>query len=95
MGIPPEEYWIRSGAKPKFTGQIHGSPSPQAKSEEQVNPAHLSVFQDTTGVSLGCPPLVKPKKRVGKPPLKRRDTRCEVEDVEVWEMPKRSVRKGW
>lgn len=35
MGIPPEEYWIRSGAKPKFTGQIHGSLSPQAKSKEQ------------------------------------------------------------
>jgi len=39
--------------------------------------------------------LVKPKKRIGKPPSKRRDTRCEVEEVEVWEMPKSSVRKGW
>ncbi|XP_059675068.1 uncharacterized protein LOC104252952 [Gavia stellata] len=39
----------------------------------------------------GCPPLVKPKKkRIGKPPSKRRDTRCEVEEVEVWEMPKSS-----
>ncbi|XP_028940266.1 uncharacterized protein LOC104523234 [Antrostomus carolinensis] len=43
----------------------------------------------------GCPPLVKPKKkRIGKPPSKRRDTRCEVEEAEVWEMPKSSVRKG-
>ncbi|XP_051466197.1 uncharacterized protein LOC127380763 [Apus apus] len=74
MGIPPEEYWIRSGAKPKFASQIHGSLSPQAKSKEQ-----------------GCPLLVKPKKRIGKPPSKRRDTRCEVE--EVWEMPKGCVRK--
>lgn len=32
------------------------------------------------------------KKRTGKPPSKRRDTRCEVE--EAWEMPK-SVHKGW
>ncbi|XP_013051526.1 uncharacterized protein [Anser cygnoides] len=78
MGIPPEEFWIRSGAKPKVIGRIHGSLSPQAMSKEQ-----------------GCPPLVKPKKkRIGKPPLKRRDTRCEVEEVEVWEMPKSSVRKG-
>ncbi|XP_009584740.1 PREDICTED: uncharacterized protein LOC104072377 [Fulmarus glacialis] len=78
MGIPPEEYWIRSGAKPKFTSQIHGSVSSPAKSKEQ-----------------GCPPLVKPKKkRIGKPPSKRRDTRCEVEEVEVWEMPKSSVRRG-
>ncbi|KAK4825727.1 hypothetical protein QYF61_002166 [Mycteria americana] len=77
MGIPPEEYWIRSGAKPKFTSQIHGSVSPPAISKEQ-----------------GCPPLVKPKKkRICKPPSKRRDTRCEVE--EVWEIPKSSVRKGW
>ncbi|KAM6102417.1 uncharacterized protein LJ206_007941 isoform 2-T2 [Theristicus caerulescens] len=43
----------------------------------------------------GCPPLVKPKKkRLGKPPSKRRDTRCEAEEVEVWEMPKSSVHKG-
>ncbi|XP_009932006.1 uncharacterized protein LOC104328673 [Opisthocomus hoazin] len=75
--IPSEEYWIRSGAKPKFTSQIHGSLSPPVKSKEQ-----------------GCPHLVKPKKRIGKPPSKRRDTRCEVEEVEVWEMPKSSVRKG-
>ncbi|XP_076188219.1 uncharacterized protein LOC143157284 [Aptenodytes patagonicus] len=78
MGVPSEEYWIRSGAKPKFTSQIHGSLSPPAKSKQQ-----------------GCPPLVKPKKkRIGKPPSKRRDTRCEVEEVEVWEMPKSSVHKG-
>ncbi|XP_040406305.1 uncharacterized protein LOC121066658 isoform X2 [Cygnus olor] len=78
MGIPPEEFWIRSGAKPKVIGRVHGSLSPQAMSKEQ-----------------GCPPLVKPKKkRIGKPPLKRRGTRCEVEEVEVWEMPKSSVRKG-
>nr|XP_021139804.1 uncharacterized protein LOC110357017 [Columba livia] len=76
MGILPEEYWIRSGAKPKFTSQTHGSLSPLAKSKEQ-----------------GCPPLVKPKKkRIGKPPSKRRDTRCEME--EAWEMPKSSVHKG-
>ncbi|KAM6412939.1 uncharacterized protein J5M81_002041 [Pluvialis apricaria] len=78
VGIPPEEYWIRSGAKPKFTSQIHGSLSPSAKSKEQ-----------------GCPPLVKPKKkRIAKPPSKRRDRRREVEELEVWEMPKSSVRKG-
>lgn len=45
---------------------------------------------------LVCPPLVKPKKkRIGKPPSKRRDTRHEVEEVELWELPKHSVRKGW
>ncbi|XP_074717606.1 uncharacterized protein LOC141935045 [Strix uralensis] len=77
MGMSLEEYWIRSGAKPKFTSQTHGSLSPPAKSKEQ-----------------GCPRLVKPKKkRIGKPPSKRRDTRCEVE--EVWEMPKSSICKGW
>ncbi|XP_009884514.1 PREDICTED: uncharacterized protein LOC104287496 [Charadrius vociferus] len=43
----------------------------------------------------GCPPLVKPKKkRIGKPPSKRRLMRPEVEEVEVWEMPKSNVRKG-
>ncbi|XP_058687054.1 uncharacterized protein LOC131575485 [Poecile atricapillus] len=78
MGIPPEEYWIRSGAKPRFTSQIHGSFSPPAKSKEQV-----------------CPPLIKPKKkRMGKPPSKRRDMRHEVEEVEMWELPKHSVHKG-
>ncbi|XP_062424471.1 uncharacterized protein LOC134136572 [Rhea pennata] len=79
MVIPAEEFWIRSGAKPKLTGRIHSSLSPPAKSKEQ-----------------GCLPLVKPKrKRMGKPPSKRRDTRCEVEEAEVWEMPKSNVRKGW
>ncbi|KAM4906291.1 uncharacterized protein FYW23_002200 [Sylvia borin] len=78
MGIPPEEYWIRSGAKPRFTSQIRGSFSPPVKSKEQV-----------------CPPLVKPKKkRMGKPPSKRRAIRHEVEEVEVWELPKHSVHKG-
>ncbi|XP_032630719.1 uncharacterized protein LOC116821518 isoform X2 [Chelonoidis abingdonii] len=39
--------------------------------------------------------LDKPKrKRIGKPPYKRRDTRCEAEDIEVWEMPKPSAHKG-
>ncbi|XP_065521898.1 uncharacterized protein LOC136007701 [Lathamus discolor] len=76
MGIPPEEYWIRSGAKPKFTSQIPGSLFPAARSKEQ-----------------GYPPLAKlKKKRIGKPPSKRRDTRCEVE--EAWEIPKSSVHKG-
>ncbi|XP_027584870.2 uncharacterized protein LOC113992107 [Pipra filicauda] len=77
VGMLPEEYWIRSGAKPKFSSQIHGSLSPPAKSKDQ-----------------GCPPLVKPKKkRIGKPPSKRRDTRLEVEEV-VWEMPKYSIHQG-
>ncbi|RLW11427.1 hypothetical protein DV515_00001764 [Chloebia gouldiae] len=78
MGIPPEEYWIRSGAKPRFTSQIRGSFSPPAKTKEQV-----------------CSTLVKPKKkRMGKPPSKFRDTRHEVEDVEMWELPKHSIHKG-
>ncbi|XP_027531448.1 uncharacterized protein LOC113963995 [Neopelma chrysocephalum] len=78
VGTLPEEYWIRSGAKPKFSSQIHGSVSPPAKSKDQ-----------------GCPPLVKPKKkRIGKPPSKRRDTRHEVEEEEVWEMPKYSIHQG-
>ncbi|XP_074913274.1 uncharacterized protein LOC142044576 [Buteo buteo] len=77
MRIPPEEYWIRSGAKPKLNSQIHGSLSSPAKSKDQ-----------------GCPPLVKPKKkRIGKPPSKRRDTRCEAEEA-AWEMLKSSVHKG-
>ncbi|XP_037982827.1 uncharacterized protein LOC119696940 [Motacilla alba alba] len=78
MGIPPEEYWIRSGAKPRFTSLICGSVSPPARSKEQV-----------------CPLLVKPKKkRMVKPPSKRRDMRREVEEVEMWELPKHSVHKG-
>ncbi|XP_005041325.1 PREDICTED: uncharacterized protein LOC101813094 isoform X1 [Ficedula albicollis] len=78
-GIPPEEYWIRSGAKPRFTSQLRASFSPPAKSKEQA-----------------CPPLVRPKKRrMCKPPSKRRDTRHEVEEVEMWELPKHSVHKGW
>ncbi|XP_058668176.1 uncharacterized protein LOC131562453 [Ammospiza caudacuta] len=78
MGIPPEEYWIRSGAKPRFTSQIRGSFSPPPRSKEQV-----------------CPPLVKAKKkRMGKPPSKGRDTRHEVEEAEMWELPKHSVHKG-
>ncbi|XP_005041327.1 PREDICTED: uncharacterized protein LOC101813094 isoform X2 [Ficedula albicollis] len=77
-GIPPEEYWIRSGAKPRFTSQLRASFSPPAKSKEQA-----------------CPPLVRPKKRrMCKPPSKRRDTRHEVEEVEMWELPKHSVHKG-
>uniref|UniRef100_A0A8C4U4A5 Uncharacterized protein n=1 Tax=Falco tinnunculus TaxID=100819 RepID=A0A8C4U4A5_FALTI len=54
-------------------------------------PEHQQTLQK---VLEGCPPLVKPKKkRIGKPPSKRRDMRCEAE--EVWEMPKSSVCKGW
>ncbi|XP_050826965.1 uncharacterized protein LOC103813179 [Serinus canaria] len=42
-----------------------------------------------------CPPLVKAKKkRMGKPPSKHRDTRHEVEEVEMWELPKHCVHKG-
>ncbi|XP_075777881.1 uncharacterized protein LOC102448486 [Pelodiscus sinensis] len=78
MGMAADEYWIRSGAKPKFVSQINGSLSPTTKSKEQ-------------GYLL----LDKPKKkRIGKPPYKRRDTRCEAEDIEVWEMPKPSAHKG-
>lgn len=45
---------------------------------------------------LVCPPLVKPKKkRMGKPPSKPRAMRHEVEEVEMWELPKHSVHKGW
>ncbi|XP_056340786.1 uncharacterized protein LOC130249746 [Oenanthe melanoleuca] len=78
MGIPPEEYWIRSGAKPRFTSQLRGSFSPPAKSKDQV-----------------CPPLVRPKRRrICKPASKRRDTRHEVEEVEMRELPKHSVYKG-
>ncbi|XP_039570992.1 uncharacterized protein LOC120505002 [Passer montanus] len=78
VGILPEEYWIRSGAKPRFTSQICGSFSPPARSKEQV-----------------CQPLVKPKKRrMGKPPSKRRDARQEMEEVETWELPKHSTQKG-
>ncbi|XP_065608756.1 uncharacterized protein LOC136058902 [Cyrtonyx montezumae] len=66
----------------------YGRKRPMARREEAE---HKRTLQKFLG---GCPPLLKPKKRVGKPPLKRRDTRCEVEEVEVWEMPKRSVRKG-
>ncbi|XP_025908130.1 uncharacterized protein LOC112958502 isoform X2 [Nothoprocta perdicaria] len=77
MVIPAEEFWVRSGAKPKLSSRMQ-SLSPPAKSKEQ-----------------GCLPLVKPKKkRIGKPLSKRRDRRCEVEEVEVWEMPRSGVRKG-
>ncbi|XP_066177835.1 uncharacterized protein [Sylvia atricapilla] len=65
MGIPPEEYWIRSGAKPRFTSQIRGSFSPPVKSKEQVCP----------------PLVKPKKKRMGEPPSKRRAVRHEVEEV--------------
>uniref|UniRef100_A0A7M4EV79 Uncharacterized LOC109312318 n=1 Tax=Crocodylus porosus TaxID=8502 RepID=A0A7M4EV79_CROPO len=53
---------------------------------------HKRTPQKRSGDNL---PLDKPKKkRVGKPPYKRRDTRREVEEVEVWEMSKPSARKG-
>lgn len=44
MGIPPEEYWIRSGAKPKFTSQIPASLLPPARSKEQGTTYLLSMF---------------------------------------------------
>ncbi|XP_067418586.1 bucky ball-like isoform X2 [Emydura macquarii macquarii] len=45
--------------------------------------------------SRGNLPLDEPKrKRIGKPPYKRRDTRCEAEDTDVWEMTKCSAHKG-
>lgn len=44
MGIPPEEFWIRSGAKPKVIGRVHGSLSPQAMSKEQGTPYFIHVF---------------------------------------------------
>ncbi|XP_068008850.1 uncharacterized protein [Melanerpes formicivorus] len=65
MGIWPEEYWIRSGAKPKLTSQVHTSVSPPAKSKEQGCP----------------PLVKPKKKRIGKPLSKCRDTRHEVEEV--------------
>uniref|UniRef100_A0A452HHV9 Bucky ball n=1 Tax=Gopherus agassizii TaxID=38772 RepID=A0A452HHV9_9SAUR len=78
MGLTADEYWIRTGAKPKCASLICGSLSSPTKSKEQGNLL-----------------LDKPKrKRIGKPPYKRRDTRCEAEDIEVWEMPKPSAHKG-
>ncbi|KAM9166314.1 uncharacterized protein ACDP82_002959 isoform 2-T4 [Pangshura tecta] len=78
MGLTADEYWTRSGAKPKFASLICGSLSSPTKSKEQGNLL-----------------LDKPKrKRIGKPPYKRRDTKCEAEDIEVWEMPKHSAPKG-
>lgn len=44
MVIPPEEFWIRSGAKPKVIGRIRGSLSPQAMSKEQGTPYFMDVF---------------------------------------------------
>lgn len=44
MGIPPEEYWIRSGAKPRFTSQIRGSFSPLARSKEQGTAFSVFLF---------------------------------------------------
>ncbi|XP_014745113.1 PREDICTED: uncharacterized protein LOC106861326 [Sturnus vulgaris] len=126
MGIPPEEYWIRNGAKPRFTRQIHGSCSSPEKSKEQVSilsgtrmgtkkggrkrnttdqlvkvkvkfALRLCIGEIMPFVScyLVCLPLVKLKKRrMCKPPSKRRDTRHEVEEVEMWDLPKHSVHKG-
>jgi len=48
--IPSEEYWIRSGAKPKFTSQIHGSLSPPVKSKEQGTTYFLNVFLFLTNI---------------------------------------------
>lgn len=45
---------------------------------------------------LVCLPLVKSKKRrMCKPPSKCRDMNHEMEEVEMWELPKHSVHKGW
>ncbi|XP_066048688.1 uncharacterized protein [Chamaea fasciata] len=53
---------------------------------------HQRMLRKFLGV---CPPLVKPKKkRMGKPRSKRRAMRHEVEEVEMWELPKHSVHKG-
>ncbi|XP_009330689.1 PREDICTED: uncharacterized protein LOC103923978 [Pygoscelis adeliae] len=84
--------------KPKEKGQdevvysdygYYGRKRPTARREGLEHQRTLRKFLG------GCPTLVKPKKkRIGKPPSKRRDTRCEVEEVEVWEVPKSSVHKG-
>lgn len=44
MWIPPEEYWIRNGAKPRFTSQIHGSFSPPEKNKEQGTTLPVFLF---------------------------------------------------
>ncbi|XP_050188260.1 LOW QUALITY PROTEIN: uncharacterized protein LOC126648781 [Myiozetetes cayanensis] len=67
----------------------YGRKRPMTRREELEHQRMLRKFLG------GCPPLVKPKKKkIGKPPSKRRDTGHEVEEVEVWEMPKYSIYKG-
>ncbi|XP_062979700.1 uncharacterized protein LOC134397001 [Elgaria multicarinata webbii] len=78
-----DEYWIKSGAKPKFASLGHGGLSPTTKSRETE-----MLF----GSDLLC--VDSPKnKGARKPPHKRRDTRRDAE-VEEWEKPRTTRRKG-
>uniref|UniRef100_R4G947 Uncharacterized protein n=1 Tax=Anolis carolinensis TaxID=28377 RepID=R4G947_ANOCA len=81
-----DDYWMKSGARPKFASLVHSGPSTTAKSrEKEVRP----VAADNWHV------VDSPKKKgVHKPPHKRRNTRRDEEDVQEWEKPKTSHRKG-
>uniref|UniRef100_A0A6J0V8J6 Trinucleotide repeat-containing gene 18 protein n=1 Tax=Pogona vitticeps TaxID=103695 RepID=A0A6J0V8J6_9SAUR len=81
----PDEYWTKSGAKPKFPSFMPGGLSPPTKSQEK------DIFAVPSDNLYVDPP--KKKKGMGKPPHKRRDTRCDTE-VKEREKPKTAHHKG-
>uniref|UniRef100_A0A8C5S3F6 Uncharacterized protein n=1 Tax=Laticauda laticaudata TaxID=8630 RepID=A0A8C5S3F6_LATLA len=80
----PDEYWIKSGARPRFANLKPDDISPTATKGKDI----LEVFPFASdNMYMDCPE----KKRVHKPPHKRRDTRCET--AEIWEKPKITYHK--
>ncbi|XP_013909729.1 PREDICTED: uncharacterized protein LOC106539457 isoform X2 [Thamnophis sirtalis] len=81
----PDEYWIKSGARPRSASLKPGDLSPTATKEKDI----LEVFPFASDdIYMECPK----NKGVHKPPHKRRDTRCET--AEVREKPKITYHKG-
>ncbi|XP_025024586.1 uncharacterized protein LOC103067926 [Python bivittatus] len=86
--VGADEYWMKSGARPKFASLMHGGLSPTAKSREKgISNAEVFPFASDK-VYVDWPK----KKGVRKPPHKRRDTRCDT--VEEWEKPRTTHHKG-
>ncbi|KAL7976869.1 hypothetical protein Chor_008818, partial [Crotalus horridus] len=81
----PDEYWMKSGARPRSASLKPGDLSPTATKEKDI----LEVFPFASDdMYMDCP-----KKKGGhKPPHKRRDTRCET--AEEREKPKTMYHKG-
>ncbi|XP_070585097.1 uncharacterized protein [Erythrolamprus reginae] len=75
----PDEYWIKSGARPRSASLKAGDLSPAATKEKDILEVYPFASDDMY--------MERPKKKgVHKPPHKRRDTRRET--VEAREKPK-------